>query len=85
MVLMHQIVPEVRAELIAKARSWTFDRIDGLKIDMPADLEDYRAYLDGLKGIEVFVGEDHSQAEAQRIVDEMFMRYYEVDRYHELA
>jgi hypothetical protein len=60
-------------------------RIDGLKIDTPADLEDYRAFLDGLKGIEVFVSQDHSQAEAQRIVDEIFMRYYEEDRYHELA
>jgi hypothetical protein len=29
-----------------------------------ADLEDYRAFLHGLKAIEVFVSEDHSQAEA---------------------
>jgi hypothetical protein len=35
--------------------------------------------LDGLKAIEVFVTEDHSQAEAQRIVDEIFIRYYQED------
>jgi hypothetical protein len=81
MVLMQQIVPEVPAEMIAKARSWTLGGIDGLKIDTSADLEDYRGLLDGLKGIEAFVSEDHSQAEAQRIVDEIFMRYYEEDRY----
>jgi hypothetical protein len=32
------------------------------------------ACLDGLKAIEVFVSEDHSQAEAERIVDQIFMR-----------
>jgi hypothetical protein len=87
LVLMQQIVPDVRAEMIAKARSWTLERIDSLEIDTPAvhDLEDYMACLDGLKAVEVFVSEDHSQADAQRIVDEIFMRYYEEDRYHELA
>jgi hypothetical protein len=85
MVLMLQIVPEVRAEMIAEARSWTLERIDGLKINTPTDVADYRAILDGLKGIEVFVSEDHSQAEAQQIVDGIFVRYYEEDRYRELA
>jgi hypothetical protein len=48
-VLMQQLVPEVRAEMIAKARSWTLEKIDGLKIDTPAEpiLEDYRACLTG--------------------------------------
>jgi hypothetical protein len=87
MILMQQIAPEVRAEMIAKARSWTLGKIDGLDIGSPSasDLEDYRACLDGLKAIEVFAGEDHSQAEAQRIADEIFLRYYQEDRYHELA
>jgi hypothetical protein len=86
-VLMQQMVPDVRAEMIAKARSWTLEKIDVLKIDASAEpvLEDYRACLEGLKAIEVFVSEDHSQTEAQRIVDEIFIRYYQEDRYHELA
>jgi hypothetical protein len=84
-VLMLQIVPEVRAEMIAEARSWTLERIDGLKINTTTDVADYRAILDGLKGIEVFVSEDHSQAEAQQIVDGILMRYYEEDQYRELA
>ena len=60
--------------MIAKARSrtlenrWTQDRRDR------PDLEDYRGCLDGLDAIEVFVSEDHSEAEAQRMVDEIFMR-----------
>ena len=50
---MQQIVPQVRSEMIAEARSWTLDestipRSTGLRI-----LRDYRAFLDGLKGIEV--------------------------------
>jgi hypothetical protein len=84
-ILMQQMVPEIRAEMIAEARSWTLDRTDGLKINTSTDLADYRAILDGLKGIEVFVSEDHSQAEAQQIVDQIFRRYYEQDRYQELA
>lgn len=63
LVLMQQIVPHVRSEMIAEARSWTLDRIDDPKINRPADLEDYRAFLDGLKGIEVLISEDH-KAEA---------------------
>jgi hypothetical protein len=85
LVLMQQIVPEVRSEMIAEARSWMLDRIDDPKINTLADLEDYRAFLDGLKGIEVLISEDRSQAEAQQVADGIFMRYYQEDRYHELA
>jgi len=81
------MVPELPAAMIAKARSWMLERSMGSRSTrLPSPiLDDYRACLDGLKAIELYVSEDHSEAEVQRIVDEILMRYYQQDRYHELA
>jgi hypothetical protein len=69
---MQQMVPEAPTEMIVKARSWMHERSMGSRSDALAEpvLDDYRACLKGLKAIEVYVNEDHSEAEAQRIVDE---------------